>query len=287
MSGADAPRGPRASRATKEGLAGKTDHREDGPAQTSRREVLQGTLGTLLTYSLLRILSTARLLAEPVSSELDRWLRSVHDLCGDLQRQSLSPRQWQEGIGRLLERVSLEDLLAYIDFPTLERRLVYPDLGVDTASVRFPGVEGLPAGLSFHPKVFGMERDRAILPHGHRNMVSAHLVLGGRFHLRQYERRGEDGGGLVVEPSVDRLTGPGEASSISDQHNNIHWLIARGGPAYTLDVIVTGLEGPGYGIDNLDPDNAEALPGGLLRMPRLTVEEALRRYGKDHHELAS
>ncbi|ANM32176.1 hypothetical protein ABI59_09770 [Acidobacteria bacterium Mor1] len=222
-------------------------------------------------------------MAGPAAVAFSTWVRGLDDACLDLKRSGLSLVQWQESIQSLLERIELAELLAAIDFDALEKQLDYPDLGVDTARVRFPGVEGLPEKLSFYPKFFGMKAGRAIIPHGHRNMVSAHLIVGGEMHLRQYDRREDEGGALIVEPTIDTLAGPGEASSISDDRNNVHWLIARGGPAYTFDVIVTGVDGPGYDIENLDPESAEPIQGGLLRMPKLSVEEALERYGKDHH----
>ena len=78
---------------------------------------------------------------------------------------------------------------------------------------------------------------------------------------------------------------PANASSISDDRNNVHWLIARGGRAHTLDVIVLGIdEGrPEFEIDNLDAEAAEPAGEGLLRMPKLSVEQALHKYGHDHH----
>lgn len=253
-------------------------------SETSRRQFLKDGFTSLVSYSFLHTVYSHRLLARPVAVELENWVSSLNGVCRDLRRSGLGLVEWQQQIEILLEQVSLEDLLRFIDFEVLERQLTYPDLGVDTTKITFPGFEDIPNGLHFFPKLFGMEEDRAIIPHGHRNMVSAHLVIGGRFHLRQFDRRQEEANALVVEPTVDAMVGPGEASSISDDRDNIHWLIARGGRAYTLDVIVSGLSEPGYGIDNLDPDNAETLDDGLVRMPKLSVAEALERYGKDHHD---
>ena len=38
-----------------------------------------------------------------------------------------------------------------------------------------------------------------------------------------------------------------------------------------------------YEIDNIDPEGAERLPGGLLRARKLKVGEALERYGNESH----
>lgn len=65
--------------------------------------------------------------------------------------------------------------------------------------------------------------------------------------------------------------------------DNVHWLIAGSDYAYTFDVIVVGLHSQATEIDNLDMDRAEKISGGLLRVPCLEVEAALRKYGKTHH----
>lgn len=41
--------------------------------------------------------------------------------------------------------------------------------------------------------------------------------------------------------------------------------------------------GKSYEIDNIDPHSAEKLSGNLLRMRKLEVEEALKKYGKEMH----
>ena len=116
-------------------------------------------------------------------------------------------------------------------------------------------------------------------------MASAHLVLGGEFRLRQFERIAATPEAWVVEPVVDEAAKPGHASSISDDARNVHWLVAGDTRAWTLDLIVTNLdEGErAFDIQNLDPDRAERLPGGQLRMPTLDVKTALARYGRTHH----
>jgi hypothetical protein len=142
-------------------------------------------------------------------------------------------------------------------------------------------VEGLPR--KFGTKVFGMAQGRAIVPHGHQNMASMHVVLAGEFRLRHFERVEDQPGHLVLRPSIDRASKPGDLSSISDQRDNVHWLVATKGPAYTFDLIVVGLDparGFDWKMDHVDVDRAERLEGGLLRARRVEFEEAIRLYGK-------
>ena len=251
----------------------------------SRRTLLAGTLPTVLLHALLGSLWSTRALAGSVAAELRSWLAQVDARCRDVGEGALSQTAWQQEIERLLEGVALPDLLAAIDFEALEARLAYPDLGVDTEPVRFPGLAREDERLAFHAKLFGLAPGRAVIPHGHRHMASAHLVLGGEFRLRQFERISTEPDAWVVEPAVDEVAGAGHASSISDESLNVHWLVAGAARAWTLDVIVTNLdEGErAFDIQNLDPDNAERLPGGLFRMPTLDVQTALARYGRSDH----
>jgi hypothetical protein len=41
--------------------------------------------------------------------------------------------------------------------------------------------------------------------------------------------------------------------------------------------------GKPYEIDNIDPLTAEKLSGNLLRVRKLGVDEALKKYGKEMH----
>src|SRR5262249_35459125 len=150
-----------------------------------------------------------------------------------------------------------------------------------TSPVAFPRLEGLPENLSYFSKVFGMKQDRAIIPHGHRNMVSCHLVLMGQLHLRHYAKVEEDKTHMMIRPTVDQKAGVGSHSSISDERNNVHWLKALTPTAYTFDVIVLDLNGKPWDVDNIDPYGAEKVSGGLLRVRKLSVAEGLRKYGYD------
>ena len=112
-------------------------------------------------------------------------------------------------------------------------------------------------------------------------MVSAHLPLAGEFRLRQYDQVSRDEHALIIRPTVDRLIGAGDLSSIGEDDDNVHWFIAEV-PSYTFDVIITGLDDEAehkYEIFNLDIEAAETKSDGLLSVPRMSVPEALKKYG--------
>ena len=249
----------------------------------NRRRFSVSLLQTVASYALMRTLFTQRAFAGAVRPVTDGWLRELHELCLDLRTGTIAPAAWQERIARLHDRIELADLLRYIDFERLIEGFRHPDLGVHTKPVRFPRLAGLPDRLAFHGKLFGMQRDRAIIPHGHRNMASCHYVLQGELWLRQYDKVAEDATHMELRPTIDEAARPGTHSSISDERDNVHWLRATTDTAFTFDVIVLDLGGRRWEVDNIDPYGAERIEGGLLRARKLPVDEALRKYGHDTH----
>ena len=130
------------------------------------------------------------------------------------------------GRSRSSDRIALPELLATIDFDRLSAGFQYPDLGVSTRPVELPRLDGMPRDIVFVRKIFGMKKDRAIIPHGHRNMTSCHYVLKGELELKQYDKLEEDATHMVIEPTIHEIARAGSHSSISDEKNNIHWLRA-------------------------------------------------------------
>jgi hypothetical protein len=249
----------------------------------NRRELSKSLIGSIASYVLFRTLFTTDAFADSVKPVAHAWLKDLHEMSQDLQAGKITPGQWQTKIAALFDRVSLEELLARIDFDKLTQGFEYPDLGVNTKWVKFPQLEGVPPNLAFYSKIFGMQKDRAIIPHGHRNMVSCHYVLKGELWLRHYDKVEEDGTHMVIEPTVDHLARVGSHSSISDEKNNIHWLRATTDTAFTYDVLIIDLKGEKYEVDNIDPYGAEKIAGNQLRVRKLPVEEALKKYGHDSH----
>ncbi len=248
------------------------------PQGATRREVLLASLGG---YALVRMLLGREALAGPARREVQTWVTRTHELCADVRGRKIPQLEWQLQMEALYARVPLQELLQAIDFDRLASRMKLPDDRAEALRAPLPDVEGLPrvAGT----KIFGLARGRAIVPHGHQNMASMHLVLAGEFHLRHFERLEDQPEHLVLRPSIDRLSKPGELSSISDARDNVHWLVATKGPAYTFDVIVDRLNpdrGFAWKMDHVDVDGAERLEGGLLRARRIEFDEAIRRYGK-------
>jgi hypothetical protein len=237
-----------------------------------RREVI----ASLSTLWLARVAHAAEAVAGSLRGSLRRRLQRLDALSRALSHGEIRPVEWQRGAGEVVREIDLAELCAAADFDRVAARLPLLPRGTSAEIVQL-----LP-GQSFTPKIFCLGRGHAIVPHGHRNMVSQHLVLQGEMRGRHYQRLRDEPDQLLVRPTIDRIFRAGDASSISDQQDNVHWFVASSERAYTLDAIVDGIEpsrGYRFLIDFVDPDRAAPAPGGALRLPRIELDEALRRYG--------
>lgn len=203
----------------------------------------------------------------------------IDHLSAALRGQSIGVADWRSGLDAAFAAVDTDDILTAIDFDTLVREAGRAERGVSTAPVRLVAEDG--GRYAFFPKFFAVGAGRAIIPHGHANMVSAHLTLSGRFRLRQYDRVAVEDDALIIRPTIDRDTVPGDLSSIGDPDDNVHWFVALE-DAYTFDTIVTNLDAAsasGFDIFNIDPLEASPLGQDLWRAPRLSVADGLAKYG--------
>ena len=261
----------------------------------TRRAFLRRSFGTVASVGLLQTIlgctssgeggltQTNPVVAPKVVEKLGHWSLRLEEACRDLRKGSLTVVEWQDALADLYGQIELGELLRFIDFERLRRAMKLPDLGVTTKSVAFPGIEGLPEKTTFVKKVFGMREGRAIIPHGHSNMASGHLILAGQSFLRQFDKLRKTKTHLEIRETVAKGISAGDFSSISDERDNVHWFVAEKGPLYTFDVIMLDLGGEKYDIHNIDIVKAESVENGVRRAPLIGVEKALRKYGKDHH----
>jgi len=248
----------------------------------SRRGFLEAGLTSLLAVSFLEALRAADAVPKAVSPILEDWLRGLHMRAADLKAGAIPARDWQAETGALLERVPLEDLVRLVDLERLLKTVELPDDRATTRDPAFPPLEGVTGPSPHIRRVFLMQKDRAIVPHGHRNMASGHLVIHGSLRVRHFDRVHDEAAHLVLRPTIDRESRPGLATTVSDARDNVHWLVATSDVAATFDVIVTGLDParPTEFMDFVDPRRGEPLGDGTIRAPRLGPDEVFRLYGK-------
>lgn len=250
--------------------------------KSTRRNFIQNSLGSLLTFSLVNSLSQAQVLTGSVKSMAYKWVSEMEQVTRALRDGKLKQSEWQQQIELLLARVDLKDLLKAIDYDHLAKIAVFPEDHESAENIDFSKIEGLPAELSFNPYFYALKKGIAIVPHGHRNMTSMHMVLKGESHAWQYDRVRDESEHLIIKPTKDNLLVPGGVSTVSDERDNIHWFKALTEPVFMFNIGVFGVKSKESftGRDYIDPSNGEKLKDGLIRARRIEKEEAYKLYGK-------
>jgi hypothetical protein len=221
---------------------------------------------------------------------LGQWAQDVADLNRDLAAGKIALTDWQDRIAALHAGVELKDLRRYLDFDRLTKAMAFPSQLAETADPKFPEtivVDGIER--PWFIRFFGMKKGGAIVPHVHNNMVSAHLVIDGRFHARTYDRMVDlpdaKGDAVLLRPFRDEVLGAGGIVTMSDDRENAHWLVAEADRSFTFDVGVLELSKTrGYSIPAnkysmifVDPTGDED-GYGLIRAPVIDFEESVAKF---------
>jgi hypothetical protein len=240
----------------------------------SRRD-LGAIIGSFAVYALV---GEAR--AKTGKGAIARWIDEQQGLAEDLSAGRIRGRDWSAGVERLAAAIDVEELMA-----ELGRARVTPaptPSGNDPQKrfVRFLDADGQPRKLAYGVALFEFAPDNVITPHGHRHMVSAHMVVKGRFRVRNFDRVGDEPGAMLVRPTRDYVARTGQVSTMCSERDNIHWFVPQGGPATTFDVVISGLDAgqPDYDIKAVDPLRGERIGDGVIRAPIIGFDEASRRY---------
>ena len=249
----------------------------------NRRDFTKDTLITLTSIAFLDMLFTNNLFAAPVKELSQKWLKELQIMCKDLKVSSIDPLRWQEKITAFHNNLPLEDLLKLIDYEHAMKKFQYPEKGVNHIEPILPKVKGISEHYAFKGLIFGMKKDRAIIPHGHTNMVSCHRILNGEVLLKQYDRVRDEGDYMFIKQTLEETGKPGSFSSISDQKGNVHWLVTNTDYAHTFVVVVRNLKSKPTEIDNIDMYAATRVETGLLKVKKMDRQEAINKYGISHH----
>jgi hypothetical protein len=247
-----------------------------------RRNFLQAAAGTLLGLGLVQRLARAQAVQGSLRPFLRPWLQQLDDVSAAAGSGAVKPVEWQEEIDRLLARVDRDDLLAAIDFEALASRVQFPPAAESMTRLYFHDGEGRLQPLRFRPYLFALREGVAVVPHGHHNMLTLHLVLQGRAHVRHFDRVEDGSTHLVIRQTGDAVAEPGQVSSISDDKDNVHWFRALSPRVFMFNVGVYGVDPgkPSGERDYVDPVRGEKLADGLVRAPRLDRAQAYALYGR-------
>ena len=247
----------------------------------TRRTFTQQTLGSLVTFSLLETLCRHDLFVDEIKPITVKWLDSVNQLGADVHDQKIGQIEWQRRIEALFAKVDVADLLKYVDFERLTKDLQFVDNGARSLSFKFREVDGTPTKLAFGKQVFALKKGRSVVPHGHNNMTTAFLILGGEFRGRHYDRLEDEKEHYIIRPTIDRKFVVGECSTISDYKDNIHWFEATSDTGFIFNIHINDVR-PGSTVPTgrvyLDP-SGEKLKDGLVRARKLSYKEVNELYG--------
>lgn len=248
----------------------------------SRRDFTRKMFGTVCSMTLVAGLCEAQALTGSVKPIAHKWVFEMEQISKDLRAGKIKQTDWQTQIESLLTEVDLPDLLKAIDYDRLSKTAKFFDDHETAEDVTFDKVKKLPDELSFAPYFYAMKRGVSVVPHGHRNMTTMHMMLKGEAHGWHYDRVADEQEHLIIKPTKDKLLTAGMVSTISDERDNIHWFKATSETVYMFNIGVYRLNAnaPVTGRDYIDPNQGEKLTGGLLRVPLITHEDAYKIYGK-------
>lgn len=255
----------------------ETEHPPE-PSRLGRRAATGALLGLGLT-ALTGIALAARALPRAWRKLAEDVVRRAHDLSQALAENQISPGAWQDAMAELMRGVDAEDLARSIDLDALLAHVPAVDRGAAVLPIHL-----FPAGMTPHPEfstqLLVFKKGRANPPHAHDHLASMHFVLRGGFRTRHFDRVRDEPEHIVLRPTLDKILGSGDATSVSDQRDNVHWHVAET-DGILLDVMRAGLSASLPTTTRfVDPIRADKLAEGLLRAPRIgSVEEALARFG--------
>ena len=241
----------------------------------TRREGLATILSSFAVYALV---GEAR--AASSRGGVARWIDEQQTLASDLAAGRIEGPAWSAGVERLSAQVDMEELWAEIARARVTRGGKGSANDPAKRHVRFLDPDGTPRQLSYGVALFDFEPGNVITPHGHRHMVSAHMVVKGALRVRNFDRVGDEPGAMLIRPTRDYVATVGDVSTMCTERDNIHWFVPQGGPATTFDVVISGLDrgAPDYDIKAVDPVRGERLADGLIRAPIIGFDDASRFY---------
>lgn len=244
----------------------------------TRRGAAGAALPGFLFYALL---GEARAATPAGRGPPHRWIRRQDEIGRALAAGQMKPLDWCLEVERLGREVDLAELMATVSRSQLVTGAMGSHNDPKKRAVRFLDDSGAPRRLSYAAALFDFEPQNVITPHGHRHMVSAHMVVDGAFRVRNYDRVGDAPGAMIVRPTRDYVAGLGKVSTMCSARDNIHWFVPKGGKrATTFDVIVSGLDAgkPAYDIKAIDPYGGARRPDGTIVAPIMDFDASARKY---------
>ncbi len=248
-----------------------------GSGLLGRREALGAFLSSFLLVALAR---EARAVVPPGEAGVRRWIGAQQEIAEELAGGRLGGRQWALEVERLAGEIDVAALMAVVNRSQLRSAGAPFHNDPHKRFVRFLDETGAPRRLAYGAALFDFAPHNVVTPHGHRHMVSAHLVVAGRFRVRNFDRLGDVDGAMRLRPTRDYVAAPGRVSTMCGERDNIHWFVPQGGPATTFDIVMSGLDSgaPDHLIQAVDPLRARRAEDDSLIAPIIGFAESSRLY---------
>jgi hypothetical protein len=133
------------------------------------------------------------------------------------------------------------------------------------------------------PTCFALRKGVSVVPHGHHNMVTMHMMLSGKARARHFDRVHANATHMIIRPTSDTVVEPGRVTTVSDDQDNIHWFQALTQPVFMFNVGVLRVNPllRSGDRDYVDPLGGTSIGNGLVRAPRLERATAYAKYGQD------
>jgi hypothetical protein len=243
----------------------------------TRRSQMTGMFAAFVTVAFAGEVSAAKPARRMAARD---WIDRQDELGRSLKSGQISPKSWMVEVERLAREIDVAELMAEVNAAKLTAAALPTTNDPRKRSVRFIDANGQPKRLAYAAALFDFSPENVITPHGHRNMVSSHLIVGGKFRIRNFDRLRDEGDAMVIRQTRDRVASVGTLSAMSSDRDNIHWFVPQGGPARTFDVILSGLDRnqPDYDIQAVDPLGGKRLRDGSIVAPIMTFEAASAKY---------
>jgi hypothetical protein len=243
----------------------------------TRRGSMSAGLAAFTLFALLGETSCARPARRMAARD---WIDRQSELARTLRLGELPPARWMTEVERLAAEVDVAELMAELERAQVTAAALSPTNDPRKRAIRFLDQHGAPRKLGYAAALFDFTPQNVITPHGHRNMVSSHLVVQGAFRVRNFDRLRDEAGAMVIKPTRDYVARTGMLSAMSSARDNVHWFVPQGGPAQTFDVIITGLDPAQaeYDIQAIDPLGGTRLADGAIRAPIMSFEDASAKY---------
>ena len=248
-----------------------------------RRDLLLNSLKTVAVVQFLRLSIATKAYAAAVAPEIEAWQTELEVIARDFRSNSLTYPQWHAAIETLNQNVPLADLLRLISFEEIRPRLAALRRGEHFKKIVLPSITDI--GRPFSSSIFSVTPGDHIPPHGHNNLVTAHLIVQGQLRTRTFERLHDVEGRVTVKPRRDEVLSVGTTVTMSDEIENVHWFTAQHEHAFSFQISATvshtthhvNMEDQG-GRVYLDL-RGKPLRDGTIEAPVIDEDESHRLYG--------